>query len=130
MCRAQKKPHSCSCPCHCCCCSFHCLSLCAFTVYLHVSVGTYTGWGTALQAWWSQVRLSKVSLLFFIDVTLPSALWPWIDSTSNKNEYQECFVGGKGGRCLGLTTLTPSSADCFEIWSLILLEPPGPVMCL
>jgi hypothetical protein len=24
--------------------------------------------------------------------------------------------GGKGGRCLGLTTLPPSCADCLEIW--------------
>src|SRR5215510_10622932 len=26
------------------------------------------------------------------------------------------FSGGKGGRCLGLTTLSPSCADCLEIW--------------
>jgi hypothetical protein len=26
------------------------------------------------------------------------------------------FPGGKGGRCVGLTTLPPSSADCLEIW--------------
>jgi len=26
------------------------------------------------------------------------------------------FPEGKGGRCLGLTTLTPSCADCLEIW--------------
>jgi len=24
--------------------------------------------------------------------------------------------GGKGGRCVGLTTLPPSCADCHEIW--------------
>jgi hypothetical protein len=24
--------------------------------------------------------------------------------------------GGKGGRCVGLTTLPPSCADCLEIW--------------
>ena len=29
---------------------------------------------------------------------------------------------GKGGRCLGLTTLPPSCADCFEIWEP---QPPG-----
>jgi hypothetical protein len=23
---------------------------------------------------------------------------------------------GKGGRCLGLTTLPPSCADCLEVW--------------
>ena len=26
------------------------------------------------------------------------------------------FSAGKGGRCLGLTTLTPSCAGCLEIW--------------
>ena len=31
-----------------------------------------------------------------------------IDSASNTNEYQEYFLGGKGGRCLRLTTLPPS----------------------
>jgi len=36
--------------------------------------------------------------------------------------------GGEGGRCVGLTTLPPSCADCLEIWEpLNLLEPSGPV---
>jgi len=26
------------------------------------------------------------------------------------------FPGGKGGRCVGLTTLPPWCADCLEIW--------------
>jgi len=41
---------------------------------------------------------------------------PGINSASNRNEYQEYFMGGKGGRCVGLTTLPPSCADCLEIW--------------
>jgi len=41
---------------------------------------------------------------------------PGVDSASNRNEYQECFLGGKGGRCVGLTTLPPSCSDCLEIW--------------
>jgi len=35
-----------------------------------------------------------------------------VDSASNRNEYWEYFFGGKGGLCLGLTTL----AHCLEIW--------------
>jgi len=36
------------------------------------------------------------------------------------------FPGGKGGRCVGLTKLPPSCADCRKIWdSLNLLEPSG-----
>ena len=42
-----------------------------------------------------------------------------VDSASNRNEYQEYFMGegggGKGGRCVGLTTLPPSCVDCHEI---------------
>jgi hypothetical protein len=33
----------------------------------------------------------------------------------------------KGGRCVGLTTLPPSCADCLKIGSLKLLETSGPV---
>jgi hypothetical protein len=32
---------------------------------------------------------------------------------------------GKGGRCVGLTTLPPSCADCLEIWEP---QPPGTLM--
>jgi len=41
---------------------------------------------------------------------------PGVDSASNRNEYQQYFLGGKGGRCVGLTTLPPSCADSHEIW--------------
>jgi hypothetical protein len=41
---------------------------------------------------------------------------PGVDSAFNRNEYQEYFLGGKGGRSVGLTTLPHSCADCLEIW--------------
>ena len=44
------------------------------------------------------------------------------DSASNRNEYQEYFLEGKGGRCVGLTTLTRSCVDCLEMWEP---QPPG-----
>ena len=47
---------------------------------------------------------------------------PGVDSASTRNEYQEYFLGGKGGRCVGLTTLLPSCAECHEIWEP---QPPG-----
>ena len=47
---------------------------------------------------------------------------PGVDSATNRNEYQEYFLGGKGGRCVGLTALPPSCADCLEIWEP---QPPG-----
>jgi len=36
--------------------------------------------------------------------------------------YQKYFLGGKGGGCVGLTTLPPSCADCLEI---LKPQPPG-----
>jgi hypothetical protein len=39
-----------------------------------------------------------------------------VDSASNRNEYQAYFLGGKGGRRVGLTTLPNSFADSLEIW--------------
>ena len=30
-----------------------------------------------------------------------------VDSVPNINDYQKYFVGGKGGWCMGLTTLPP-----------------------
>ena len=75
------------------------------------------GWGTALQAGRSRVRFPMVSIEFFIDIFISVALFgPGVDSDSNRNEYQEYFSGGKGGRCLGLANLQPSCADCLEIW--------------
>jgi len=47
---------------------------------------------------------------------------PGVDSVSKRNEYQEYFLWGKGGRWLGLTILPPSCADCLEIWDP---QPPG-----
>jgi hypothetical protein len=43
---------------------------------------------------------------------------PEVDSTSDGNEYQEYFLGSKGGPCVGLANLPPSCADCSEIWKL------------
>ena len=67
------------------------------------------------------------SLEFFTDIILSVALWPGVDSASNRNEYQDYFLGGKGGRCVRLTTLPPSCAVVMKSGSLNLLEPSGPV---
>jgi hypothetical protein len=59
---------------------------------------------------------------FSLTYSFRSHSGPGIDSASNRNEYQEYFLGGKGGRCVGLITLPPSCADCLEIWEP---QPPG-----
>ena len=53
---------------------------------------------------------------------------PGVDSTSNRNEYQEYILRGKGCRCLGLTTL-PSFhlQNVLKSWSFAFLEPSGRV---
>jgi len=56
------------------------------------------------------------TLEFFIDKFFRPLRGPGIDSISNRNEYQEYFLGDKGGWCVGLTTLPLSYADCREIW--------------
>jgi len=45
-----------------------------------------------------------------------------IISASNGNEYQEYFLRGKCGWCVGLTTLTPSCADCLKMSELQLFR--------
>ena len=40
---------------------------------------------------------------------------PGVDSASNRNMYQEHFLGGKDSRFVRLTILPPSCADCLEI---------------
>jgi len=63
-----------------------------------------------------------VSLEFFIDIkSFRSHYGLAVNSASNRNEYQEYFLEGKGGRCVRLTTFSSSYADCLEIW-----EPHSP----
>jgi len=52
---------------------------------------------------------------------------PGVDSASNRNEYQEYFLGGEGGRCIRLTTLPPSCAIVTKSGNRNFLEPSGPL---
>jgi hypothetical protein len=45
-----------------------------------------------------------------------------VDSTSNRNEYQGYLLGGKGGRCVGLTTLHLHVPIVQKFWEP---QPPG-----
>jgi hypothetical protein len=83
--------------------------------------GGAVGWGMTLQTGMSRVRFPMVPMGH------NPHYGPGVDWTSNINQYQEYFLEGKGGRCVGLTILPPSCADCHEIGSLNLLEPSGPV---
>ena len=50
-----------------------------------------------------------------------------VDSSTNRNEYQEHFLGGKGGRCVRLKTLPPSCAVVTKSGNLNFLESSGPL---
>ena len=79
-----------------------------------------------LQIGRSLVRFQMMSLEFFIDIkSLRSHYGPGVDSASNRNDYQEHFLGGKGGRCARLTILPPSCAVVTKSGNLNFLEPSG-----
>jgi hypothetical protein len=83
------------------------------------NIPTYIALGTRWRSWLRKVAGSiPDGATFFIDIIHP------VDSASNRNEYQEYFLGVKSGRCVGLTTLPPSCADCLEILEP---QPPGPL---
>jgi len=65
---------------------------------------------------YTALKARRLQVRFFIDTILLSSLWPWFDSASNIHNYQEYFLGGIGGRCIGLTTLPPPCAYFLEIW--------------
>ena len=52
---------------------------------------------------------------------------PGVDSASNRNEYQEYFLGGNGGRCTGLQPYHLHVPTVLKSGSLNLLEPSRPV---
>jgi len=53
------------------------------------------------------------SAKYFSPINQMSSMCPGVDSAS-KNEYQD-IPGGKDGRCVRVTTLPPSCAECLEI---------------
>jgi hypothetical protein len=63
---------------------------------LQSTCGATFAWGTALIVGRSRVRFPMVSLESFIDTMAPG-----VDSASNRNEYQEYFLGGGGVKAAG-----------------------------
>jgi len=73
------------------------------------------GWGTRWRSWLRHYATSRRVTGSIPDgvihIILPAALWPSVESASKRKEYLDYFLGGKGGRCVGLT-LPHSCADC------------------
>ena len=67
----------------------------------------YTQW----RSWLRHCGTSRKVAGSFPDGIIGNFHWrnpsygPGVDSASKRNEHQEYFLGGKGGRCVGLSTL-------------------------
>ena len=87
--------------------------------------GGAVGWGTALQDGRSRVWFPIMSMEIFLWHN-PSGCTMEMGTTQPLTEMITRNISwwGKGGRCVGRTTLEPSSADCFEIWEP---HPPGTI---
>ena len=86
------------------------------------AAGGAVGWGTALQTGRSRVRFPMASLEFFIDIILPAG----VDTGSNRNEYQEYFLGGKSRpvrRADNLTTFMYQLS--WNLWASTSWNPQG-----
>jgi hypothetical protein len=86
--------------------------------------GSVVGLGTMLQTGRSRDRFLRRSLHFSINLILPAALWPWVDSACNRNEYHESFLGGKGRPARKAHTLT---TICLENVGALTSQPYGPL---
>ena len=65
--------------------------------------------------------------IFLWHKILPIALWPWGRLSFQQKWVPGAFPGGKGGRCVRLTTLPLSCAVFMKSGNLNLLEPSGPL---
>jgi hypothetical protein len=86
-----------------------------YALTLLVEALRYKPKGRGFDSWWGHWYFSLTYSFHPND-------GPGVDSACNRNEYQGYLLGRKGGRCLGLTTLPLSCADCLEIWEP---RPPG-----
>jgi hypothetical protein len=64
---------------------------------------------------YKRARIPKKSLRFFIDFFLPTSMALGSNRPVTEITTRGISPRGKGGRCLGLTTLQTSCAECLEI---------------
>ena len=95
----------------------------------------WRSWGTAVAQWLRWCATNRkvagsipagVSGFFIVIESFRSHYGPGVESAPNTNEYQEYFLGVKGGRCLRLTTLSLSCAVVTKSGNFNILESSGP----
>jgi len=69
----------------------------------------YKAEGRGFDSRWGQLNFSLTS-------SFPPHYGTGVDTSSNRNKYQEYFLGSKGGRCVGLTTVPQSCASVWKFW--------------
>jgi hypothetical protein len=86
-------------------------------------------WGTRWRSWLRHYATSRRVAVSIPDCVTgifhghnPSGRTMALGSTQPLTEVTGILPGGKGGRCVGLTTLLPSCADCLQFWEP---QPPG-----
>jgi len=67
-----------------------------------------------------------VSLDFSVTYSFQPYCGPGVDSAPSENEYQEHFLGGKGGQCEADDLTTLHVPNVVKSGGLNLLEPSGP----
>ena len=80
---------------------------------LCIFIASIMYWGTAVAQWLKCCATNQtvtgsipagVSGIFRWHKILPITQLPWGRLSLNRNEYQDYFLGGKGGQCIRLTT--------------------------
>ena len=104
------------------CCTKRCRLALTFSLWYWTVILYFT----TIQTGRSRVRFPIMSLEFFSDILLV-ALWPWGQISLWQKWVPGVFPGGKGGRCIRLTTLPPSCAVVLKSGNLNFLEPSGPL---